>query len=302
MPVTVIGGYLGAGKTTLINRLLAETDGRRLAVLVNDFGAVNIDLDLIVAKDGETIGLPNGCVCCTIGDSLGDAIDQVMALEPRPDHILIEASGVAEPAKVAAYGQGWPGCRLDAVVVLVDAERIRALAIDRFVGSTVLRQLEQADLLVVTKIDLITAAAADDVRQWLATKHDTPTIVEVDDGHVPLEVLLESDPAGGGGMADGDHAEGGLVVDGPAVDQLFTSHVVDVGPSIDRSSLDAVLDGLGPEVVRVKGLVALSGQSEPLHVVQIVGRRREITPTAASPTSNAGQLVVISVGETGDPR
>jgi hypothetical protein len=107
VPVTIIGGYLGAGKTTLINALLAADHGRRLAVLVNDFGAVNIDVELIERHDGETISLTNGCICCSIADSLGESLDQVLALEPRPDQIVIEASGVADPAAIAGYGQGW---------------------------------------------------------------------------------------------------------------------------------------------------------------------------------------------------
>lgn len=84
VPVTVVAGYLGAGKTTLLNALLSAGHGKRLAVLVNDFGSVNIDIDLIVAHDGNTISLDNGCVCCSIADSLGDALDEVLALEPLP--------------------------------------------------------------------------------------------------------------------------------------------------------------------------------------------------------------------------
>ena len=135
VPVTVVAGYLGAGKTTLINELLRHDHGRRLAVLVNDFGAVNIDAALIADHDGQTISLKNGCVCCSIADELGDALDRVLALEPAPDQIVIEASGVADPANVAAYGQGWPGCRLDAVVVLADAETVQAKSRDQFVGE-----------------------------------------------------------------------------------------------------------------------------------------------------------------------
>ena len=160
VPVTVVAGYLGAGKTTLINELLAHDHGRRLAVLVNDFGAVNIDAALIADHDGQTISLKNGCVCCSIADELGDALDRVLALEPAPDQIVIEASGVADPANVAAYGQGWPGCRLDAVVVLADAETIQAKSRDQFVGELVVRQLRRADIVMATKCDLVTKARA----------------------------------------------------------------------------------------------------------------------------------------------
>ena len=127
-------------------------------MLVNDFGAVNIDAALIADHDGQTISLKNGCVCCSIADELGDALDRVLALEPAPDQIVIEASGVADPANVAAYGQGWPGCRLDAVVVLADAETVQAKSRDQFVGELVTRQLRRADIVMATKCDLVTEA------------------------------------------------------------------------------------------------------------------------------------------------
>ena len=137
-------------------------------VLVNDFGSVNIDADLIASRDGEAISLQNGCICCSIADSVGDALDRVLAVDPPPEQIVIEASGVADPAKVAHYGQGWPGCRLDAVVVLADAETIRARARDEFVGELVVRQLAAGDVILVTKADLVSAAALEDVRSWVA--------------------------------------------------------------------------------------------------------------------------------------
>ncbi len=294
VPVTVIGGYLGAGKTTLINRLLAQVGDRRLAVLVNDFGAINVDVDLIVANDGQTIGLSNGCICCTIGDSLGDAIDEVMALVPPPDHIVIEASGVAEPAKVAAYGQGWPGCRLDAVVVLVDAERIRALALDRFVGSTVIRQLDQADLLVLTKADLLAPEQVAEVHAWLVDR-PTASPTRVIDGQVALQVVLEAGP---GSILGPDR-----FAEASGLEAVFRSRVLDVGPSIERGALEATLDGLETGVVRVKGVVALVGEADPVHTVQVVGDRREISPArSTTPIDHLGQLVVISVDGPAAPR
>ena len=164
----MIAGYLGAGKTTLINELLAHDHRQRLAVLVNDFGAVNIDAALIAEHNGQTISLKNGCICCSIADELGDALDRVLALEPPPDQIVIEASGVADPANVAAYGQGWPGCRLDAVIVFADAETVRARSRDQFVGELVTRQLRRADIVMVTKYDLVTEAELAAVVDWLA--------------------------------------------------------------------------------------------------------------------------------------
>jgi G3E family GTPase len=190
IPLTVIGGYLGAGKTTLINSLLSAGHGRRLAVLVNDFGAVNIDRDLIVRHDGDTIALSNGCVCCSITDALGTALDKVIAL--GPDNIVIEASGVADPAKIAYYGQGWPGVQLDAVAVLVDAASIRNRAGDKFVGELVQRQLDAGDILLLSKTDLISRQELRGVRGWLAARTLKSPMVELRHGSAPADLLLET--------------------------------------------------------------------------------------------------------------
>ena len=101
LPVTVIGGYLGAGKTTLVNHLLRHAGGRRIAVLVNDFGALPIDADLIEARDGDLLAIAGGCVCCSYGSDLMDALAALLERSPRPDHLVIETSGVALPGSVA---------------------------------------------------------------------------------------------------------------------------------------------------------------------------------------------------------
>ena len=125
IPIALITGYLGAGKTTLINRLLAGEHGIRLAVLVNDFGAVNIDAALIQSHDGETISLTNGCVCCSVADDLGAALDAQLARAAPPDRVVLEASGVAETARIARHAGGWPGYELGGIAAAVDVETIR---------------------------------------------------------------------------------------------------------------------------------------------------------------------------------
>ena len=168
IPFTVIGGFLGAGKTTLLNRLLAGVEGRRFAVLVNDFGALDIDGKLIARHGGDTIALANGCVCCTIGDSL---VETVLKLLERPetiDHIVVEASGVADPGRIADLGVLDERLSRDGVVVVADADQVRARAADKRVGDTVLRQLQAADLIVLNKVDLADDLAV--MRCWLSTQ------------------------------------------------------------------------------------------------------------------------------------
>ena len=122
LPVTVVGGYLGAGKTTLVNSLLRQADGRRLAVMVNEFGALPIDASLVEAADDRIVSLTGGCVCCSYGEDLVSSLVMLAALEPRPDHVLLEASGVAFPGAIAGTVGLLQDFALDGAVVLADAE------------------------------------------------------------------------------------------------------------------------------------------------------------------------------------
>jgi G3E family GTPase len=170
VPVSVIGGYLGAGKTTLVNRWLREAHARglRLAVLVNDFGEIGIDADLIVARRDDVIELAGGCVCCSVGGDLVAALERLRARTPAPDRILLETSGVALPGTVAATARLAEGVAVDPVLVLADATTVRARADDTYVGDTVLRQLARAERLLLSRVDLADAAALAGLRAWLA--------------------------------------------------------------------------------------------------------------------------------------
>ncbi|MET0210494.1 MAG: GTP-binding protein [Burkholderiaceae bacterium] len=190
LPLTVIGGFLGAGKTTLLNRWLREAGGQRLAVLVNDFGALNIDAELIAANTGETIALSNGCVCCQIGDDLSGALIRVLEAPDRFDAVVIEASGVSDPWRIAQLGRADPGLALDGVIVLVDASVAQAQWRDPLLADTVERQLRAADLIVVNKVDLI-----DDEREraalraWIESIAGAVPQFETSEAEVPLAML-----------------------------------------------------------------------------------------------------------------
>ena len=141
IPVTLIGGYLGAGKTSLLNHLLTHAGGERIAVLVNDFGALGLDAALVARRDADTVTLTNGCVCCSIADDFGAALDAQVRSAAPPARIVVETSGVAEPGKTARYASGWPGVRLDAILTVVDLETIRTQTKNRFVGDLIARQI-----------------------------------------------------------------------------------------------------------------------------------------------------------------
>ncbi len=268
IPVTVIGGYLGAGKTTAINALLAGGHGRRLAVLVNDFGAVNIDAELIVSHDGDTIALTNGCVCCTIADALGEALDKVIARKPPPEHIVIEASGVADPAKVAMYGQGWPGLRLDAVITMVDGETIAERARDKFVGRLVQDQLSAGDLVLLTRTDLLNGDEVAALRRWLAARAPGARVLEAPFGAVPADLLLAGDGARQVRAAGAAAAH----------DEAFISVLFEEARPFERADLLRRLDGLPTAVLRAKGLVHLREEPGRAHVLQRVGARTTLAP------------------------
>ncbi len=279
IPVTVLGGYLGAGKTTLVNHILRTTN-ERIVVLVNDFGSVSIDDDLIEATSDDKITLANGCICCSLVDGLASALEQVRQLDPPPDRLVIEASGVADPASIAAYAHG-RGIELDAVITVVDAETVRARSKDRYVGDTVMRQLRAADLIVINKTDLVGEGALPSLRAWLSEVSGERTMVDATQGKLPLKVLLGLDPDGkrhvGPPLADGDPVDAANSMD--AADSVFVPWNIVVDGSFDRGSLLAALASFPVDVMRVKGVVRTRGtRNEPdtRTVVHRVGVRLSV--------------------------
>ena len=189
LPLTVIGGFLGAGKTTLLNHWLTAAQGARLAVLVNDFGAINIDAKLIASIDGLTVALTNGCVCCQIGDDLSAALIAVLESDMQFDAVVVEASGVSDPWRIAQIGRADPGLSLDGVVVLVDAGAAMSHARDPVLRDTLERQLRAADLVVLNQTDCASAAELQAVRQWIAQVAGPTPQFETTQARVPLPLL-----------------------------------------------------------------------------------------------------------------
>jgi G3E family GTPase len=148
IPLTVICGYLGSGKTTLINNILQSTQ-KPIGVLVNDFGELNIDEQLILNQDDLTIALTNGCVCCNLNDDLGASLE--FMLDQDIDAVLLESSGVALPVKMSNYGSTWPGYNLNQTITVVEGRTIKDLLSDKFVSKTVEAQITQSDLIYLNR-------------------------------------------------------------------------------------------------------------------------------------------------------
>ncbi|MFT4037106.1 MAG: GTP-binding protein [Thermomicrobiales bacterium] len=272
IPVTVIGGYLGAGKTTLLNQLLHHNQGQRTAVLVNDFGAVSIDAQLITSHEGDTISLANGCICCSLAAGFLNVLTALRARVPAPERIVVEASGVALPQKIAQYGR-LPGFRLEGVIVLVDAETIRTRACDRLVGKTVRRQLEGADLLVLTKTDLISAQETAAVRAWLRARVPDTPLVMAEQGHVPLSVVF-----GAGAAAPPSEARG--LPEDAALPHDIAHDTVSLRweQPVPEDAFQAFAAALPTTVLRGKGIIWLAEHPDRQMIFQRVGKRWSLTP------------------------
>ena len=191
-PVTVIGGYLGAGKTTLINHLLRNANGVRLAILVNDFGELAIDEDLIEAEDDDIISITGGCVCCSFGNDLGEALMALAAISPRPDHVVIEASGVAIPSAIVGSVSLLRGFRNDGVIILADAETITKSARDKYMGDTVQRQITDGNIVLLNKVDLVSTDQRSQAKAWITGQNPTARIVETVSSVVATDIVLDS--------------------------------------------------------------------------------------------------------------
>ena len=283
IPYSVLGGYLGAGKTTLLNHILSGDHGRRIALLINDFGDINIDAGLIESQSDQQMNLTNGCICCTLTDGFFDALEDLQALDPPPEQIIVEASGVADVNRLANYGQSG-SLELDAVIVIADAETIRAKASDKYVASTVRRQLAAADLIVVNKVDLVSNEALAATLEWLNEETGGIPLVTAERCRVPLDLLTQIEHRGAldGGDAHAHYARWSFSQD----------------EAVDASKLHDFLNSLGPEVLRAKGWFRLTDGTGL--EVQRVGRRLETRPKEPAP--DRCQLVAIGLEHELEPQ
>ena len=316
IPVTVIGGYLGTGKTTLVNHALRHAGGQRLAILVNEFGALPIDEDLVEATGEDIISIAGGCICCSFGNDLMGALMRLAALDPAPDHILIETSGLALP-KPLLKAFDWPDIRsritVDGVIALADAEAVAAgrfapnvaavdaqrAADDSLDHETPLSevfedQISCADIILLTKPDLAGPEGVAKAKEIIAAEAPRPLpVVEVAEGAVDPRVILglgaaaeddmDARPSHHDGHDDHEHDD-------------FESIVVDLPELSDPAELVSRIEELENtlNILRVKGYAAVAGKPMRL-LVQAVGARvrHQYDRPWRADEGRAGRVVVI---------
>jgi G3E family GTPase len=276
LPCTLVGGWLGAGKTTLVNALLRQAPPRRLAVLVNDFGSAGIDASLVEGATGRVLELAGGCICCSYGADLLGTVQQLLQRQPRPDALLLETSGVADPAAVVRSLRLLAGVQPDGTVVVVDAQRLAELRSDPYVGDTVRAQLDSADLLVLNKADLVDTDTLNELRRTLPAV----PVVDAVQGQVPIDVLL--------GLPAGAHPS---PLAGPAA-QRFVSRSADMPAPQDVDTIARRLTQAGSGVLRAKGLLTATDGRRLL--LQVVGRQAQLSP-APPGASGPDRLAVIGL-------
>ncbi len=290
VPVLLVTGFLGAGKTTVVNHILGQA-GRRMAAVVNDFGAINIDAELIAGASDGVVSLANGCICCTLEGDLLRTLATLLRRTPRPEAIVIETSGVADPADIVRNLMDpviWRAAPLETVLCVVDVAAPPEAMEDPLLRA----QLRQADVVALTKTDLADMAGQRQVRAAVAAIRPAAILVEAPRGQVPMPLVLPDDlmrpPRDLGSRR-------------PHADRFETlSWTAEAPLSLPR--LQAAIGRLAPRLARAKGIFEAAEQPGRPLLFQLAGGRATLAPMVqggGAATAGLPRARIVFIAEIG---
>ena len=270
VPILLVAGFLGAGKTTVVNHLLAYAQGRRIAAVVNDFGAINIDAELIAGASDGVVSLANGCICCTLEGDLLRTLATLLRRDPKPEYIVIETSGIADPADIVRNLMDpviFREAPLETVLCVVDATQSLAKLDDALLKS----QLRAADIVALSKVDLVDEGVRAALRDAVRAARPAAVVVDAINGEVPTALLFPADP---------DHVPREVSPRRPAEDRFETLSWTSDRP-LSLPKLQAAIARLAPKLARAKGLFETVEQPGRQMVFQLAGGRATLVPGGA---------------------
>jgi G3E family GTPase len=289
VPILLVTGFLGAGKTTVVNHLLAHAEGRRIAAVVNDFGAINIDAELIAGASDEVVSLSNGCVCCSLQGDLLRTLAALLRRDPRPQFIVIETSGIADPSDIVRNLMDpviWREAPLETVLCVVDATTPAATLSDALLRS----QLRAADVVALSKVDLVDAAGRAQMRDGIRVLRPAAVVVDALHGEVPAALLFPAD-------ADRVRAPRESGPRRPATDRFETLSWSSERP-LSLARLQQAIGRLAPKLARAKGLFETVEQPGRLMAFQLAGGRATLAP-GGSLAAGVPRARIVFIAEIG---
>jgi G3E family GTPase len=295
VPATIVTGFLGSGKTTLINHLLSHGGLGRVAALVNDFGAIDIDAALVSEVADEVIQLSNGCICCTINGDLYAAVKRVLALTPRVDRIVIETTGLADPLPVGLtllQTDLKSRCLLEAVVTVVDCANF---ALDLFAADAAMAQIVHADVVVLNKNDLVNEDAVASLERRISVIKPRARRIRAAFGRAPTAAILSAPEEPTIASQRGQHhahARDHILADG------FSAHAISINEPISAVQFQTWLnEGFPRSVFRAKGIIRFD-RPGGWFVFQLCGDRASFEPYAGAPVEGG----IVFIGRNIDAR